>query len=168
MAFPRSLHARLQQDSLAVVHSKGGGSQVERYQWDCLREVKTDKAHLKCLFLLKINLNVCDTIVFLASTILSLWQHGPPNSTRRARFACWPTVTLSSQRLSIWVLIYRHWVRHLFDCSDEWVADKLFFLGGLRSKRYSMLIDNGVVKELNVEPDGTGLSCSLADKLKLK
>lgn len=41
-------------------------------------------------------------------------------------------------------------------------------LGGLRSKRYSMVVENGVVKELNVEPDGTGLSCSLADKLKLK
>ncbi|KAG5682520.1 hypothetical protein PVAND_011868 [Polypedilum vanderplanki] len=41
-------------------------------------------------------------------------------------------------------------------------------LGGLRSKRYSMVIENGIVKELNVEPDGTGLSCSLADKLKLK
>lgn len=41
-------------------------------------------------------------------------------------------------------------------------------LGGLRSKRYSMIIDKGVVTELNVEPDNTGLSCSLADRLKLK
>lgn len=41
-------------------------------------------------------------------------------------------------------------------------------LGGLRSKRYSMVVDNGVVTELNVEPDNTGLSCSLADRLKLK
>lgn len=41
-------------------------------------------------------------------------------------------------------------------------------LGGLRSKRYSMVIDDGVVTELNVEPDNTGLSCSLADHLKLK
>jgi len=41
-------------------------------------------------------------------------------------------------------------------------------LGGLRSKRYSMVLDNGVVTELNVEPDNTGLSCSLADRLKLK
>lgn len=40
-------------------------------------------------------------------------------------------------------------------------------LGGLRSKRYSMVLDNGVVTNLNVEPDGTGLSCSLVDKLKL-
>lgn len=40
-------------------------------------------------------------------------------------------------------------------------------LGGLRSKRYSMVIDNGVVTQLNVEPDNTGLSCSLADKLKV-
>lgn len=41
-------------------------------------------------------------------------------------------------------------------------------LGGLRSKRYSMVVDNGVVTTLNVEPDNTGLSCSLADRLKLK
>lgn len=41
-------------------------------------------------------------------------------------------------------------------------------LGGLRSKRYSMVVDNGVVTELNVEPDNTGLSCSLADRLKLQ
>ncbi|KZC06799.1 PREDICTED: peroxiredoxin-5, mitochondrial [Dufourea novaeangliae] len=40
-------------------------------------------------------------------------------------------------------------------------------LGGKRSKRYSMVLENGVVKELNVEPDNTGLSCSLADKIKL-
>lgn len=41
------------------------------------------------------------------------------------------------------------------------------FSGGLRSKRYSMVIENGVVKSLNVEPDGTGLSCSLADRIKV-
>lgn len=40
-------------------------------------------------------------------------------------------------------------------------------LGGIRSKRYSMVVDNGVVTQLNVEPDGTGLSCSLVDKLKV-
>ncbi|XP_011258862.2 peroxiredoxin-5, mitochondrial [Camponotus floridanus] len=40
-------------------------------------------------------------------------------------------------------------------------------LGGKRSKRYSMVVDNGIVKELNVEPDNTGLSCSLADRIKV-
>lgn len=42
-------------------------------------------------------------------------------------------------------------------------------LGGLRSKRYAMSIDNGVVKDLNVEPDeaGTGLTCSLAELVKI-
>lgn len=40
-------------------------------------------------------------------------------------------------------------------------------LGGLRSKRYSMVIDNGVVTQVNVEPDNTGLTCSLANKLKI-
>ncbi|XP_067938535.1 peroxiredoxin-5, mitochondrial-like isoform X2 [Watersipora subatra] len=38
-------------------------------------------------------------------------------------------------------------------------------LGGTRSVRYSMVIDDGVVKFLNVEPDGTGLTCSLAPNL---
>lgn len=40
-------------------------------------------------------------------------------------------------------------------------------LGGKRSKRYSMVVEDGVVKELNVEPDNTGLSCSLAEHIKL-
>lgn len=40
-------------------------------------------------------------------------------------------------------------------------------LGGKRSKRYSMIVENGTVKELNVEPDNTGLSCSLADHIKV-
>ncbi|KAK2872788.1 hypothetical protein Q8A67_022685 [Cirrhinus molitorella] len=35
-------------------------------------------------------------------------------------------------------------------------------LGNMRSVRYAMLIEDGVVKKLNIEPDGTGLSCSLA------
>ena len=38
-------------------------------------------------------------------------------------------------------------------------------LGGTRSKRYSMVIEDGVVSALNVEPDGFGLTCSLADGL---
>jgi len=40
-------------------------------------------------------------------------------------------------------------------------------LGGTRSKRYSMLIKDGKVEQLNVEPDNTGLSCSLANKIVL-
>lgn len=40
-------------------------------------------------------------------------------------------------------------------------------LGGTRSKRYSMVVDNGIVQQLNVEPDGTGLTCSLATKLNI-
>ncbi|XP_037946144.1 peroxiredoxin-5, mitochondrial-like [Teleopsis dalmanni] len=38
-------------------------------------------------------------------------------------------------------------------------------LGGVRAKRFSMVVEDGQVKELNVEPDGTGLSCSLANKI---
>ncbi|XP_019868775.1 peroxiredoxin-5, mitochondrial [Aethina tumida] len=40
-------------------------------------------------------------------------------------------------------------------------------LGGVRSKRYSLVAENGIIKSLQVEPDGTGLSCSLADKIKV-
>jgi len=36
-------------------------------------------------------------------------------------------------------------------------------LGTVRSKRYAMLVDNGVVKAIDVEPDGTGLTCSLSN-----
>ena len=39
------------------------------------------------------------------------------------------------------------------------------FLGNIRSKRYSMVIEDGVVKQLLMEPDGTGLSCSLANNI---
>lgn len=41
-------------------------------------------------------------------------------------------------------------------------------LGGLRSKRFSMVIDDTFITALNVEPDGTGLSCSLAKNIKAK
>jgi len=38
----------------------------------------------------------------------------------------------------------------------------LAVLGGVRSKRFSMLTEDGKISQLNVEPDGTGLSCSLS------
>ncbi|KAL1788720.1 peroxiredoxin-5, mitochondrial [Sigmodon hispidus] len=37
--------------------------------------------------------------------------------------------------------------------------------GNHRLKRFSMVVDNGIVKALNVEPDGTGLTCSLAPNI---
>lgn len=47
------------------------------------------------------------------------------------------------------------------------LAVDLAVLGGKRSKRYSMVVENGTVKEINVEPDNTGLSCSLVDHIKV-
>ncbi|GAB6022440.1 Peroxiredoxin-5, mitochondrial [Chamberlinius hualienensis] len=38
-------------------------------------------------------------------------------------------------------------------------------LGNVRSKRYSMVVEDNVIKSLNVEPDGAGLTCSLATEL---
>lgn len=48
------------------------------------------------------------------------------------------------------------------------LGQDLAVLGGLRSKRYSMVVDDGKVSQLNVEPDGKGLSCSLADNTMAK
>ena len=38
-------------------------------------------------------------------------------------------------------------------------------LGSVRSKRFSMLIEDGKITKLNVEPDNTGLTCSLAENI---
>jgi len=38
-------------------------------------------------------------------------------------------------------------------------------LGSVRCKRFSMLVEDGTVAKLNVEPDGTGLTCSLAESI---
>ncbi|KAL5008305.1 hypothetical protein ScPMuIL_013886 [Solemya velum] len=38
-------------------------------------------------------------------------------------------------------------------------------LGNVRSKRYSLVVTDGVVTSVNVEPDGKGLTCSLAPNL---
>jgi len=38
-------------------------------------------------------------------------------------------------------------------------------LGGTRSKRFSMIIEDGKVSAINVEPDGFGLSCSLSNEI---
>ncbi|XP_015118968.1 peroxiredoxin-5, mitochondrial [Diachasma alloeum] len=63
-------------------------------------------------------------------------------------------------------------VRMLADTNGEFakaadLAMDLPVLGGTRCKRFSMVVEDGVVKEINVEPDNTGLSCSLADKIKV-
>lgn len=50
--------------------------------------------------------------------------------------------------------------------TDLLLDDSLLFLfGNHRLKRFSMVIEDGIVKSLNVEPDGTGLTCSLAPNI---
>jgi len=46
-------------------------------------------------------------------------------------------------------------------------VDTTGIFGNVRTKRYSALIENKVVKQLHVEPDGFGLTCSLSNGLKL-
>jgi len=41
-------------------------------------------------------------------------------------------------------------------------------LGNVRCKRFSMVVDDGNVVRLDVEPDGTGMTCSLADNILQK
>jgi 2-Cys peroxiredoxin 5 len=59
-------------------------------------------------------------------------------------------------------------VRMLADTTAEFTKaidvalDLTSALGSVRSKRYAMLVDDGVVKAFDVEPDGTGLTCSLS------
>ncbi|CAF5136318.1 unnamed protein product, partial [Rotaria sp. Silwood1] len=43
--------------------------------------------------------------------------------------------------------------------------DMTAVLGNVRSSRYAMVIDNNKVKKLFAEPDGTGLTCSVSDKV---
>jgi 2-Cys peroxiredoxin 5 len=43
-----------------------------------------------------------------------------------------------------------------------------FGLGGLRCKRFSSIVDNGIITHMNVEPDGTGMKCSLAPSLLMQ
>ncbi len=40
-----------------------------------------------------------------------------------------------------------------------------FGVGGLRTKRFSAYVVDSEIKVLNIEPDNTGLSCSLAPSI---
>ncbi|KAK7757358.1 hypothetical protein SLS62_000370 [Diatrype stigma] len=43
--------------------------------------------------------------------------------------------------------------------------DAYAIFGGVRSKRYALVVENGKVKSVHVEPDNTGTSVSLAEKV---
>ncbi len=44
-------------------------------------------------------------------------------------------------------------------------VDATAVLGNVRSKRFSMVVKDNVVTELNVEPDNFGLTCTLSHNL---
>ncbi|KAG7134625.1 Peroxiredoxin-5 like protein [Verticillium longisporum] len=44
-----------------------------------------------------------------------------------------------------------------------WDGSAIF--GGIRSKRYALVVENGTVKSAHVEPDNTGTAVSMADKV---
>jgi len=50
-----------------------------------------------------------------------------------------------------------------FTKAIELDLDLTAVLGTVRSKRYAMLVEDGVVKALEVEPDNTGLTCSVSN-----
>ncbi|XP_071501442.1 peroxiredoxin-5, mitochondrial-like [Diadema antillarum] len=52
-----------------------------------------------------------------------------------------------------------------FTSAVDMVLDATAILGNKRSKRYSLVIEDGKVKAVNEEPDGTGLTCSLASSV---
>ncbi|MEC7946390.1 MAG: peroxiredoxin, partial [Myxococcota bacterium] len=61
-------------------------------------------------------------------------------------------------------------IRMLADPAGEYVTSMglnvhAAGLGGKRSKRFAMVIEDGKVTHLQIEPDGFGLTCSLADSL---
>ncbi|ODQ55185.1 Redoxin [Saitoella complicata NRRL Y-17804] len=62
-------------------------------------------------------------------------------------------------------------VRMLADPTGEWlrqmglVFDATPLLGNERAKRFSLVVEDGVVKRVNVEEDNTGLTCSLSNVL---
>jgi 2-Cys peroxiredoxin 5 len=43
--------------------------------------------------------------------------------------------------------------------------DAVGALGSVRCKRFSAVVEDSVVKVINVEPDGAGLTCSLSNTL---
>ncbi|KAK6997601.1 peroxiredoxin-5 mitochondrial [Biomphalaria glabrata] len=62
-------------------------------------------------------------------------------------------------------------IRFLADTCAEFAKaldvtlDLTAVLGNVRNKRYALLVDQGVVKKVNLEPDGTGLTCSRASDI---
>ena len=49
--------------------------------------------------------------------------------------------------------------------NDDYISRDKMRMRLSRCKRFAMLVEDGTVTKVNVEPDGTGLTCSLAENI---
>ena len=49
--------------------------------------------------------------------------------------------------------------------NDDYISCDKMRMRIFRCKRFAMLVEDGTVTKVNVEPDGTGLTCSLAENI---
>lgn len=149
------------QDSLAIISWEGEGTEGFRSRWDRLCQVKTWKFYCLVVFIISFAalFSVNDAFV------MSAWGN-QFNTKGKIRMLADPSAAFTKAvDLSLELAPLGNLHIHIFPSSNY--ESQFSFSGGTRSKRYSMVIENGVVKTLNVEPDGTGLSCSLADRIKV-
>mmetsp|Transcript_52292 Transcript_52292/g.122499 ORF Transcript_52292/g.122499 Transcript_52292/m.122499 type:complete len:95 (-) Transcript_52292:64-348(-) len=91
----------------------------------------------------------------------SSWQRGVRRRTPLGRFGCSRTRAWRSPRLpgAFPGDALTHHVRLEIDIAP---------LGGVRCKRFALVVEGGKITHLDVEPDGGGLTCSLSNAILAK